>query len=114
MPWLDPGMADEEAAGNDQGGRPDLDDELDRLQARLPYRISLFVQKVRSPAVAPYRIPAGIALTLGGVVGFMPIVGFWMVPLGLAVLAQDVPVMRPPLAWFLAKINGKRNDPSSS
>ncbi len=31
-----------------------------------------------------------------------------MVPLGLAVLAQDVPVMRPPLARLLAKVNGKR------
>jgi hypothetical protein len=31
-----------------------------------------------------------------------------MVPLGLAVLAHDVPVMHPPLARLLAKINGKR------
>ena len=61
------------------------------------------MQKARSPAVAPYRIPAGIALTAGGVVGFLPILGFWMVPLGLAVLAQDVPVMRPPLARLLAQ-----------
>ena len=30
------------------------------------------------------------------------------VSLGLAVLAHDVPVMRPPLARLLAKINGKR------
>lgn len=90
------------------GDKPDLDEELDRLQARLPDRISIVVQKVRSPEVAPYRIPAGIALTLGGVVGFLPILGFWMVPLGLAVLAQDVPVMPPPLARLLARINGKR------
>ena len=60
------------------------------------------------PGAAPYRIPVGIALTAGGVVGFLPILGFWMVPLGLAVLAHDVPVMRPPLARLLAKINGKR------
>ena len=37
-----------------------------------------------------------------------------MVPLGLAVLAQDVPVMRPPLARLLAKVNGKRKPPSST
>jgi hypothetical protein len=60
------------------------------------------------------RIPAGIALTAGGLVGFLPIVGFWMVPLGLAVLAQDVPVMRPPLARLLAKVNGKRKPPDST
>ena len=61
-----------------------------------------------SPAAAPYRIPMGIALMAGGVVGFLPALGFWMVPLGLVVLAQDVPVMRPPLARLLARVNGKR------
>jgi len=30
---------------------------------------------------------------------------------GLAVIAQDVPVMRPPLARLLAKVNGKRKPP---
>ncbi len=69
------------------------------------------MKKVRSPEAAPYRIPVGIALTAGGLVGFLPILGFWMVPLGLAVLAQDVPVMRPPLARLLAKVNGKRKPP---
>ena len=88
--------------------KPDLNEELDRLQQRLPDGIARVVGKVRSPAAAPYRIPMGIALMAGGVIGFLPILGFWMVPLGLAVLAQDVPVMRPPLARLLAKINGKR------
>jgi hypothetical protein len=90
------------------GGQPDLDEELDRLQERVPHGVARVMRKVRSPAVAPYRIPVGVALTAGGVVGFLPILGFWMVPLGLAVLAHDVPVMRPPLARLLAKINGKR------
>ena len=94
------------------GDKPDLDEELDRLQARLPQRVSRFMKKVRSPEVGPYRIPAGIALTAGGLFGFLPIVGFWMVPLGLAVLAQDVPVMRPPLARLLRKVNGKRKSQS--
>ena len=50
------------------GDKPDLDEELDRLQARLPQQVSRFMKKVRSPEVAPYRIPAGIALTAGGLV----------------------------------------------
>jgi hypothetical protein len=70
--------------------------------------VARVVRKVRSPEAAPYRIPVGIALTAGGVVGFLPILGFWMVPLGLAVLAHDVPVMRPPMARLLANINGKQ------
>jgi len=37
----------------------------------------------------------------------MPILGFWMVPLGLAVMAQDVPVMRQPTARLVRAINRK-------
>ena len=100
-------MGDRQDLGD---GRPDLNEELDRLQEWVPDRMARVVRKVRSPEAAPYRIPVGIALTAGGVVGFLPILGFWMVPLGLAVLAHDVPVMRPPMARLLAKINGKRKE----
>ena len=31
----------------------------------------------------------GVALCAGGVVGFLPIVGFWMFPLGVVVLSKD-------------------------
>ena len=86
---------------------PNLDEELDQMQARVPHRVSKVMEKVRSPSARPYRIPVGIALTVGGVVGFLPILGFWMIPLGLAVLAQDVPVIRPPLARAVAWINRK-------
>ena len=42
------------------------------------------------------RVPAGVRLLLGivliclGIVGFLPVVGFWMIPLGIAVAALDV------------------------
>ena len=47
------------------------------------------------------HIPPGMRLLLGlilmgfGVFGFLPVLGFWMLPLGLAVAALDVvPVLR--------------------
>jgi hypothetical protein len=33
-------------------------------------------------------------LTFGGVLGFLPLVGFWMLPIGLALLAEDVQPLR--------------------
>ena len=48
----------------------------------------------RLPRWRPARIVLGILLILGGLVGFLPIVGFWMIPLGLAVLAVDIPPLR--------------------
>jgi hypothetical protein len=44
-----------------------------------------------SPAV---RIGIGVLLILCGIVGFLPILGFWMVPLGLLVLSVDIPAVR--------------------
>ncbi|WP_202615410.1 hypothetical protein [Rhizobium deserti] len=40
------------------------------------------------------RIGVGSALVLGGVFGFLPILGFWMVPLGFVVLSHDLPFVR--------------------
>ena len=40
------------------------------------------------------RIIVGFCLVIGGVFGFLPILGFWMVPLGLIVLSYDLPLVR--------------------
>ncbi|MGC8201958.1 hypothetical protein ACP2AV_04555 [Aliiroseovarius sp. PTFE2010] len=43
------------------------------------------------------RTVVGVLLALGGVFGFMPVLGFWMVPLGIAIAALD---FRPILRWL--------------
>jgi hypothetical protein len=40
------------------------------------------------------RIACGIALVAGGFLGFLPILGFWMIPLGLLILSQDLGFVR--------------------
>ena len=40
------------------------------------------------------RVVVGLLLLLGGVLGFLPILGFWMIPLGLVVLSYDLPIVR--------------------
>ncbi len=40
------------------------------------------------------RVLIGLGLILGGVFGFLPILGFWMIPLGLAVIFIDAPAVR--------------------
>ncbi|MBS1269392.1 MAG: hypothetical protein MAG794_00343 [Gammaproteobacteria bacterium] len=35
------------------------------------------------------RIGAGILLIVSGIFGFLPVIGFWMIPLGLILLAVD-------------------------
>ena len=46
------------------------------------------------PRSKPARMALGVGLLLGGTLGFLPILGFWMIPLGLMVLGQDVPLFR--------------------
>jgi Putative transmembrane protein (PGPGW) len=40
------------------------------------------------------RIILGCLLLVGGFFGFLPVLGFWMVPLGLLILAVDIPMAR--------------------
>lgn len=42
----------------------------------------------------PVRIVVGILFVLFGLVGFLPILGFWMVPVGLGILAIDIPIVK--------------------
>lgn len=51
------------------------------------------VKKVM-PATRIGRIVVGILFIVGGVLGFLPVLGFWMIPLGLLVLSVDFPAVR--------------------
>ena len=46
------------------------------------------------PESRPTRIGLGILLVACGLLGFLPILGFWMIPLGLLVLSVDLPAIR--------------------
>jgi len=70
----------------------------------LCYRLVRLAQRRVPPGA---RSLVGIVLMTAGVFGFLPVLGFWMLPLGLALLAMDLPFLRRPLARFMAFINGK-------
>ena len=71
-------------------------DHLNRLVARLPGPVRLALAWVLRPEAKWVRIPLGLLLILGGFLGFLPILGFWMVPLGALLLAEDFPLVRKP------------------
>jgi|SRR6516225_7956960 hypothetical protein len=82
--------------------------ELDRLEAHLPTWARGVLRRTRSPKAVWLRAVVAVLLIIGGLVGiFLPVLGFWMVPLGIALLAIDVPFLRGPLGRLLAYINGK-------
>lgn len=67
---------------------------LERLINRLPKRIGSAIRFVRQPSGRWLRIPTGLLLMVGGLFWFLPILGLWMLPLGLMLLADDVPLLR--------------------
>lgn len=51
-------------------------------------RLQKSVQPIKSlPSIV--RIIVGVLLLLGGIFGALPVLGFWMAPLGLLVLSWD-------------------------
>lgn len=90
-------------AGHDTP-KAQLNARLDSLQARLPHRFARWLAALRRPKARMARIPLGVLLMVGGVLGFLPILGFWMLPVGAAILAIDVPFLRKPMADTLAWI----------
>ena len=56
--------------------------------------IRLGNQKVKLPGSRIVRVVLGTGLVVGGMFGFLPVLGFWMIPLGLAVLSVDLAIAR--------------------
>jgi uncharacterized protein YqgC (DUF456 family) len=52
------------------------------------------VKWLRRPSSRWARIPAGVLLLIGGVFAILPVLGLWMLPLGMVLLAEDVPPLR--------------------
>ncbi|MEQ8745513.1 hypothetical protein [Pyruvatibacter sp.] len=52
-------------------------------------RIRLGKRYYNVPGSKPVRIAIGVFLVLFGMVGFLPVVGFWMIPMGLLILSID-------------------------
>ncbi|MFZ1681561.1 MAG: hypothetical protein WAT70_11135 [Rhizobiaceae bacterium] len=73
--------------------RTEADSETDD-RASPARTISMFGREVRLPQSRALRIAIGILLILGGIVGFLPVLGFWMIPLGIFVLSYEIAHVR--------------------
>ena len=85
--------------------------ELDRhfawFEGKLPAKPARFVAWLRKPSSRLARIPLAILLMVGGIFSILPVLGLWMLPLGLLLVAQDVPVLQGPMSRMLGWIERK-------
>ena len=90
------------------------DDRVAELTGKLPRWLGSAVIWLRNPSRRLVRVMAAGLFILGGVLSILPILGIWMLPLGLSLLAEDVPGMKPPLEksarWLSLKWQGVLKD----
>lgn len=61
------------------------------------------VTGLRRRRVAVFRIPLALTLIAGGFLAILPVFGLWMIPVGLMLLAVDVPLLRPTVTTFIIR-----------
>jgi hypothetical protein len=77
------------------------------IDRRVPIRISQLIRWLRKPSSFAVRLVVVLLLILGGIFSFLPVLGLWMLPLGLLFIAQDVPLLQKPLVGALAWVEAK-------
>jgi hypothetical protein len=71
-----------------------LERQFDKLEDLVP-GLKGRTGPLRSRGAVYFRVPLGIFLVLGGMLAFLPFLGLWMIPMGLLLLAIDLPFLRP-------------------
>ncbi len=71
-------------------------------------------RKFRVPGSQRGRLVVGTLFVVGGILGFLPILGFWMIPLGLLILSVDMAGVRRRRrrmdVWVGRRMNGMRSN----
>ncbi|MBD0416569.1 hypothetical protein [Oryzicola mucosus] len=66
----------------------------DSLRDAPPRRIRIFGREIAMPQSRGLRIAIGVLLIFCGFFGFLPILGFWMIPVGVLVLSYEFAMIR--------------------
>ncbi len=64
------------------------------------------MQRLRRRGAWMIRLPIAIFLILGGLLAVLPFFGLWMIPVGLLLIATDLPALQTPVAGAI--IRGRR------
>ena len=80
---------------------PKEQSNLQRQAKAFSYRVLMWA-KTKLPLGV--RSVVGLLFMVGGVFGFLPILGFWMFPLGLALIALDLPPTRKTIERWMERL----------
>ena len=80
---------------------PKEQSNLQRQAKAFSYRVLMWA-KTKLPLGV--RSVVGLLFMVGGVFGFLPILGFWMLPLGIALIALDLPLTRKSIERWIERL----------
>ena len=63
--------------------KAELNRYFQMIDRRVPISVSQFIRWLRMPSSFAVRLVIAILLILGGIFSFLPVLGIWMLPLGL-------------------------------
>jgi hypothetical protein len=76
--------------------------QFDRLRKAAP-RLDATIRWLQARRARLVRVPLALLLIIGGVFSFLPFLGVWMLPLGLMLLAIDLPFLQGPVAGVIVR-----------
>lgn len=86
-------------------GRADpLNQAFVRLEKMLPSPMGRALHWLHDPDSRWVRIPLGILCILASFLWFLPVVGLEFLPIGLLLIAQDVPFLRRPVGKLMLRL----------
>lgn len=82
--------------------------KLQRIRNRRLLIANTYLMLKRGTRYIPpiVRAVLGMILVFLGFLGFLPVLGFWMIPLGLALIATDIP---PFARWIKKELDSRRH-----
>jgi hypothetical protein len=88
-------------------GQKTLERAYEDLEHEVPGLVSRALRWLRDPNSRWIRIPLGVLLILSSALWFLPVLGIEFLPLGLLLIAQDVPFLKKPVGlaviWLVRK-----------
>ena len=105
IPVVNPSLPMPEPQPHSPDRPPDeLDAALEGLQQEVPDPVCRALRWLTAPESRWIRIPLGLLCIAASALWFLPVVGIELLPLGLLLIAQDVPFLRRPVGRMTLKL----------
>lgn len=81
-----------------------LNKAFERLEHMLPATLARALHWLHAPESRYVRIPLGILCIIASFFWFLPVLGLEFLPIGLLLIAQDVPFLRDPVGKVVLRL----------